>query len=226
MAETVISVQGSASAWHEAERATVSISVAHDGPKREPVFAATRESAATVTAILEDLHGREGGPVTRWSSDRIAVWSDRPWNSEGKQLPPVYHASIGITARFRDPEALAQFIEDLALSPGVTVSLVGWDLTEATRLAATTEVRTQAVADAIAKAEVYARAAGLSRVEVIAIADPGMLGDAGGSGGGAPFERMAFAAQGKAADAGGSPLAFTPDRIEVAAAVDARFRAG
>ena len=86
MDETVISVQGSASAWHEAERATVSISVAHDGPKREPVFAAATAAADRVTAALRELHNPDSGPVTRWSSDRVSVWSERPWNADGKQL--------------------------------------------------------------------------------------------------------------------------------------------
>src|SRR5690606_22550726 len=94
MSETIITVQGSASAWHDAERATVSLQVVHDGPERAPVVEATSRVAADVTAALAAL---ENGAVTRWSSDRVSVSSSRPWNNEGKQLPPVYRAAVFAT---------------------------------------------------------------------------------------------------------------------------------
>ena len=71
---------------------------------------------------------------------------------------------------------------------------------------------------------VYAEAAGLGAPVIVALADPGMLGDAGGGSGGpapAPYERMAFKAQ--AMDAGGAPLSLSPEQIQVAASVDVRF---
>ncbi len=54
-----------------------------------------------------------------------------------------------------------------------------WDLTDATRTSANTEVRSRAVKDAVAKAAVFAQAVGLGSVTAIALADPGMLGDHG-----------------------------------------------
>ena len=84
--------------------------------------------------------------------------------------------------------------------------------------------RRAAVADAVHKAAVYAEAAGLGAPAIVAVADPGMLGDAGGGSSGpapAPYERMAFKAQ--AMDAGGAPLSLSPELIQVAASVDVRF---
>jgi uncharacterized protein YggE len=220
MGGTTITVQGTASSWHDAERATVFLTVAHDGPEREPILRATTTVTDEVSTALRGLHG-DDGPVTRWSADRISVWSQRPWNEQGRQLPLVYHASAAITARFRDSEALATFVERFAAVEGVTISSIEWDLSEETRLAVTTDVRRRAVEDAIAKATEYARAARLTTVEALAIADAGMLGDGQPGGGGMPLERMSFKAA--AADSGGVALAFTPDRIQVAAVVDARF---
>jgi uncharacterized protein YggE len=77
----------------------------------------------------------------------------------------------------------------------------------------------------VQKAATYASAAGLGSPAVIAVADPGMLGD-GGSGGGigpAPYERMAFKAQ--AMDAGGASLNLSPQQIQVSSSVDVRFSA-
>ncbi|WP_395638977.1 SIMPL domain-containing protein [Pseudolysinimonas sp.] len=223
-AETIITVQGTASDWFEAERATVSVTVSHDGPKREPVFAATTAVGAQVTAALNALE--ESGAVTRWSSDRVSVWSNRPWNNEGKQLAPVYYAALSASARFQDFDALSSFVEQFATVTGVTIASIAWDLTEERRLAVTTDIQTRAVQDATVKATTYARAAGLSNVTAVAIADPGMLGDAGSGGGGAmPMARGAGKMMMAMDTQGGSQLTFTPDRIEVSASVDARFLA-
>ncbi|HWH96795.1 MAG TPA: SIMPL domain-containing protein [Pseudolysinimonas sp.] len=220
MTETLITVQGTASEWFDAERGTVNVTVSHDGAKREPVFEATTSVGAQVTAALAEL---EGSAITRWSSDRVSVWSNRPWNNEGKQLAPVYYAALSASARFQDFDALSAFVERFATVTGVTIASITWDLTEERRLAVTSDIQSRAVQDATVKATTYARAAGLSMVTPLAIADPGMLGD--GSAGVGPMARgagkmmMAMDAQ------GGSQLTLTPDRIEISASVDARFRA-
>jgi uncharacterized protein YggE len=223
-AETIITVQGTASDWFDAERATVSVTVSHDGPKREPVFEATTAVGAQVTAALKALE--TGGAITRWSSDRVSVWSNRPWNNEGKQLAPVYYAALSASARFQDFDALSSFVEQFATVTGVAITAIAWDLTEERRLAVTTDIQTRAVQDATVKATTYARAAGFSNVAAVAIADPGMLGD-GSTGGGGPMPMARGAGKMMMAmdTQGGSQLTFTPDRIEVAASVDARYRA-
>jgi Uncharacterized conserved protein len=224
MSDTVITVQGFAADWFDAERATLTVQVSHDGPKREPVFTATTAVAAELAAALKEL---EGSAITRWSSERIRVWSHRPWNNEGKQLAPVYSAAITTTARFRDFDALADVVERFSTTDGVTISGIAWDLTEERRLAVTSEIQARAVEDARVKATTYARAAGLSTVQPVAIADPGMLGDGSGAqpGFGGPQARGAGKMM-MAMDAAPAPeLEFTPDRIEVSALVDARFRA-
>ena len=164
--------------------------------------------------------------MTRWSSDRIRVWSNRPWNNEGKRLAPVYYAALSVTARFQDFDALADLVERFSVVSGVTIAGISWDLTEERRLAATADIQARAVQDATVKATTYARAAGLARVTAVAIADPGMLGDGSGSQPG--FDGPRARGAGKmmmAMDATGPELEFTPDRIEVSASVDARFLA-
>ncbi|MBB5633922.1 hypothetical protein BKA04_002145 [Cryobacterium mesophilum] len=223
MTETTITVQGQHSAFHPAERATVHIAIHFDGPSREPVFAAVNAAAEDVRGRVTALHDGKKGPVTWWSSDSVQVWGDRPWNQEGKQLPVVFHARIGFSAKFSDFDALARFLEDLAARDGVTIGSIEWALTEARKTSVTTEVRSRAVRDAVDKATVYAQSIGLGSVRAVAIADPGMLGDqVGASGGGMQFASSSRAF--KAMDAGGSPeLSLKPEDIEIAAVVDARF---
>lgn len=215
----VITVRVTASEWVDAERADVALRVAVDGAERAPVVARATAAAAEVTGALEPL---TGAAVTRWSSDRIAVWAERPWNADGKQLPPVYHATIGVTARFADVERMAEFVDRFAAVDDITVVGITWDLTEERRTAVTAEVRRAAVRDAAEKASLYADAAGLGAVHPVAVADLGMLGDPDAGAEGAHPKAAMMAMR----DAGGAPaLAFTPDRIEVAAVVDARFAA-
>jgi uncharacterized protein YggE len=147
-----------------------------------------------------------------------------PWNSDGKQLPPVFHAAIDFTAKFKDFEALARWVESAAGIDAVTIGSIQWDLTDSTRTSATSEVRSRAVKDAVAKATVFANSIGLGRVTAIALADPGMLGDPAGSGTSSPvFARVAMKSS---FDGGGaSPLALKPEEIAVTSAVDARFLA-
>lgn len=220
---TVITVQGHFSAWYPAERATVRLAVGFDGPKREEVLASASAAVQTVTDSVKKLHDADAGPVTWWSSDRIRVWAQRPWNNEGKQLAPVHHAAIAISVKFKDFDALADWLAFISTVPGVQVNGIDWTLTEAKRTAVTSEVRSRAVRDAADKARVFAQAIGLGQVSATAIADPGMLGVQGG--GENPAPSMMRAAAFAAPPSGGASFDFTPEDIEVSASVDARFEA-
>lgn len=221
MAETVISVQGQHTAWYAAERATVVVSVTADGPDRDPVFAAATASLDAVRETVTSLHDQTAGPITWWSADAVRVWSERPWNNEGKQLDPVHHAALDLTAKFTDFAALSTWIEAVVAIPGVSVGSIQWALTDSSQTSAVTEVRSRAVKDAVAKASIYAQSIGLGSVTATAIADPGMLGDGGSSAGGPEMLRMAKF--GGAADAMAAGLELKPRQIEVSATVDARF---
>jgi len=226
MSDTIITVQGEYSAWYPAERATASASVHADGPKRDVVFARAVEASDALRNLIESLYDKEAGPVTWWSSESVRVWSERPWNNEGKQLAPVFHAAVDFSAKFKDFEALARWVESAAGIDAVTVGSITWDLTDATRTSATVEVRSRAVKDAVAKASVYAQSIGLGSVTAIALADPGMLGDPSGGAVPAPpmFARGAMKAQFDSSG-GGAQLALKPEEIAVASVVDARFTA-
>jgi hypothetical protein len=187
MTDTVITVHGEHAAWYPAERATAGAGVHTFGPKRDDVFSRAIVASDALRLSIEALHDPDAGPVTWWSSDSVRVWSERPWNNEGKQLAPVFHAAIDFSAKFRDFEALARWVERAAGIDSVTVSSITWDLTEATKTRADHEVREKAVTDAVAKATVFARSLGLQSVTAVALAEPGMLGDPSGAAGGGAF---------------------------------------
>jgi len=219
MTDTVITVRGEFTAWYPAERASVVASIQVDGTARDSVFSRATAAADEVRASIEALHNPSAGPVTWWSSDSVRVWSERPWNHEGKQLDLVYSAAIGYRVKFSDFDALALWVEQVSAVEGGTVSSVSWDLTDATRNAAITEVRSRSVKDAVTKASVFAQSIGLGSVTAVALADPGMLGDQGS----APAPEADFRMMKVGAADSGGALQLKPEEIEVSSLVDARF---
>jgi len=218
MSEVIITVRGENEARVAPERAVAHISVSADGPQRGAVVELI---AALATPVREDLAARKAaGTLTDWSSQRVSVWSDRPWNNEGRQLDLVHHASVELTATFTDFMVLSDWLNEVAERDGLQVGAVEWLLSPETRAHVEREVATAAVAVAVDRATAYAGAIGLTSVAPVEIADLGLL--TGGAEAG-PSPRM-FA---KAAmdSAGGSAIDFQPDDIVVAAAVEARFRA-
>ncbi|MFS0867203.1 SIMPL domain-containing protein [Microbacterium sp. 179-B 1A2 NHS] len=220
MTELIITVRGESEARVAAETAVATLVVAMDGHDRAAVV---EQAAALVDPIRSELAARaEARAIEEWSAQQISVWSDRPWNERGTQLPLVHHASVALTATFTDFAALSEWLSTLAERSGVQVGGVEWQLTPATRLQTERDVATDAVAVAVHRATAYAEAIGKSTVEALEIADVGLL--VGGDAGPQRESRMARAAM--TMDAGGGTLAdFRPEAIVVSAAVEARFRA-
>jgi hypothetical protein len=220
MSETVITVEGVFEHHHPAERGTVRLTAGFQGGDRSSVVSRTTQLQAAIAAEAQQMHDPANGPVTWWSADRLQVWSERPWNNEGKQLPLVHHAGILMEVKFRDFARLADWAERLATADGVTITGIAWALTEVTKARLTNDARHRSVLDATEKATGYARSLGLSTVQPTALADPGMLGDATRPA--ASTDAVAMSRSMKAgADAGGLDL--KPEHITIEARVHARF---
>jgi uncharacterized protein YggE len=223
MSATIISVAASADTHHTPERATVQLTLEFEGPERQPVFEKTRELHAAMSESLRALHDPIADAVTRWSADQVSVWGQRPWSQDGAQLPPVYHATTTVRARFRDFSELATWLDSVAFRDGVTVASVEWSLTSSTRSRLQADAQKTAIVTARSKAQSYAEALGLSNLRPIAVADPGMLGDDTGAGTGMGVAR--FAAHEMAKSSGGGPLDLTPADVVISASIEARFAA-
>ncbi len=224
MAEVVITVRGSSSSTHRPERATVHLSVEVEEATKDAAYRGASRTATEISEHVERLCDAERGPVTQWSSDQVRVWSDRPWDKNGRQQQEVHHAGVDFRVSFSDFDALARWLDVVVPMAGVTLGGLGWSLTDE-RLAELGEAaRAAAVRDARDRAQSYARSLGLGEVRASAIADPGMLDGTGAASGGAQPHIM-YASQ-AGMPAGASRLSFTPDQITVGCAVDARFVVG
>ena len=217
---TEITVRGSFSAFERPERGTVHATIAYEGPVMEPVYGRVARDLDAVKASIAPMDDKDNGAVTWWSADQLRTWSNRPWHKDGKQLPLIHHASVGLEVKFRDFSALSRWVgEHVANTEGFRVAHVEWALTAKRREALEKEVRTRAVRDAVTRAQAYADALGLGQVRPVAIADAGMLGTRTESGPSAAYMR--------AAAVGGAPdVELVPEHIEVSAEVDARFVVG
>jgi uncharacterized protein YggE len=222
MSEVVITVRGEHEARVAPEEGVVRISVRAEGPERGAVV---ERISALAEPLRTDLSARqERGGLREWSSQRVAVWANRPWNAEGKQLSLVHYASVEISAVFTDFAALSWWVTDISERDGVQIDAVEWRLTRETAKQAEADVATVAVRVAVERATAYARAIGLSSVAPLEVADLGLLGR-GDPGSPAPMARM-IKAESFAADMGGGPaVEFQPEDIIVSAAVEARFTA-
>ncbi|MDH6196454.1 hypothetical protein M2272_003097 [Mycobacterium frederiksbergense] len=221
---TDIIVRGSFSVFQPAERGTVHATISYEGPAIEPVYDRVVRDLDAVKASIQPLHNPDAGPITWWSTQQLRTWANRPWNNEGKQLPLVHHASVGIEVKFRDFTALSRWVGGHVVNTGgFALSRIEWALTAKHRDELIADVHTRAVQDAVVRAQRYADALNLGPVRPVAIADEGMLGHASD---GSVSARMMHAMS-VAGGVGGAPEAeLAPADIEVSVAVDARFVAG
>ena len=223
---TEFTVRGSSSAFQRPERGTVHVTLSFEGPQPQPVHDRVVADLEAVKASVKVLHDPNRGPVTWWSTKNVRTWAQRPWNQDGKQLPLVHHASVGVEVKFRDFSALGRWVsQHVSSTQGFSLDGVVWALTESNRQDLERAVRTRAVQDAARRAQEYADALDLGPVRPVAVADAGMLGNGLHVAGGAPagaYARMAAAKD----SSGGAELELSPEDIEVSAEVDARFVAG
>ncbi len=218
MTDLILTVQGTARAELDPERATLRFTVAADGPDRAPVVDAVTASLAAASEVIGSRH--KAGAIVDWSVDQLSVTAQRPWTNDGTQAPLVHRASASGRAVLETAAAAAELVDTLAADSAVTIDSLEWSLTDASLARAQSDVRTHAVADALGKAEVLAAAVGRTSVDAVALADPGMLDGSGGGVGPQPRFEKAMA---MSMDAGGTGFSLRPQPIVIDVAVDGRF---
>lgn len=223
MSDVVITVRGEHETRIAPERAIAHLTIRTEGHDRGTVV---ERMAALTEPVRDDLASRKSdGSVAEWTSQRVSVWSERPWNNEGKRLAPVHYASVDVAATFTDFGVLSWWVGEVAEREGVQLGWIEWKLTPETRAATERSVATAAVGVAVERATSYAGALGLANVTALEIADVGLLTHQARPEA-APAPVMLMAKSSFAADAGGAPtVRLQPEDIVISAAVEARFAA-
>ena len=223
MTGVLITVNGSAEEFHPPQRGTATVRIGFEGPAKEPVRQRTVELAGTFTADVQNLLNPQAGPVTWYSQEAVSTWSEKPWNKDGKQLPPGFHAQIALEVKFSDLVVLAGWVDHWASVEGVTLAVeIEWTLTEMSKREATARVKANAVRAARDKAQAYADSLELGPVAARQLADTGMLGQTP-QGVVAVASNTGFSARGGPGGESAGPAAIAPQDVRVAAAVDAQF---
>lgn len=220
MSEVIITVRGEHETRVAPEEAVAHLSVRAESSERGAVV----EKMSTLTAPLrDDLAARKlAGGVADWSSQRVSIWANRPWNNEGKQLALVHYGSVEVTATFTDIAALSWWISEVSERDGVQIDGVTWRLTPDSARLTEAAVAAQAVRVAVERATAYAAALGLTDVTALEIADLGLLTHGAPESVASPKMMRAMAMD---AVGGGPALDFQPEDIVIRAGVEARFSA-
>ncbi len=216
---TIIAVTGRAEERIEPELGAVSLTVGTSGAGRESILRSVGEAHERLLAEVRELEA--SGALESWSAGQLRVWSHRPWNAEGRQLPLVHQANADVEVVFRDLEALGAWVGTASGAQHVSVGGIDWRLTDATRDRVQEAAQRGAVADAVRKAAVYAEALGLGTPAPVELADHGMLSEQP-----APLMHKATMVRAMALDGGVGPTTeFAPAKLVIEASVDARFTA-
>ncbi|MCU1473513.1 SIMPL domain-containing protein [Amnibacterium sp.] len=209
-----ISVHGSASRFLPAERGTIEVAIALE-----------HEDRATAMQQVAGLHERfvadaksfvHAGAATWWGSDQVRARAERRYVKDSDAHRTVQVASAEVRVKFRDFPALSEWFEHAGAVPGVAIGGIEWTLTEEHRSQEERDVRVQAVADAVQRAEAYAEAIGGTGVTLQQLWEPGLRPHSGGAVEGAYVTAMAVAGS-------RSSIELRPDDIEISAAVTADF---
>ena len=128
---TVIAVRGNAEERIDPELGAVSLSVGVSESQRDLAVARTTEAHEQLIAAIRELEA--SGALDTWSAGQLRVWSHRPWNAEGKQLPMVHQTSAEIEVIFTDLEKLGEWVSRVSIGSSVALGGIDWRLTDATR---------------------------------------------------------------------------------------------
>ncbi|MDF9715593.1 SIMPL domain-containing protein [Nocardioides sp. ChNu-153] len=216
MTQVEITVEGVAHAAVPPDRATVHARVRRTGPDGAQVHAEVARAAEQVVALLP-----ADGPVRSRSVDAVVSGREDRWEREGRGAgdAPVRYALVAIRVELDDAAALARWVARASDVDGFEVAHVAWTLVPEHRAEVLARLRRAAVADARDRAEGYAAAAGLGTPRFAALADAGLLDQAG--------ERGAWRAMSSVPGAGPgfAQAPVSPAPVELTVRVHARFTA-
>lgn len=164
-----ITVSGQGSVASRPDMATLTMGVTEEAKEARDAMRLTSESVAKILARLDELGIAKADVQTR----RLTlnpVWSGRRTSDETPRITG-FVASNSISVRIRDLPKLGEVLDQILSEGANDFSGLQFGLEDPDPVV--NAAREAAVADARAKAELYARAAGVTLGDVISIAEQG-----------------------------------------------------
>jgi uncharacterized protein len=181
-----VTVTGSASASAVPDRASLSLGVQSRRPTAQSAMAVVDERAATLVGALRDAGARDGDLRTTG----LSLWFDQG----EREHVASYTVSVAVPA-----DDVARFVDAAAEVAGDELTMNGVSFSVGDPGSVLAPLRELAVADARAKAEALATAAGCELGRVVAIVE-------GGGGGAVPMPKGALRAMAAPIEAGSETL--------------------
>jgi uncharacterized protein YggE len=155
-----------------------------DGGITSEAKTAREASEANNTAMGKVLLALKGAGIEAKDvqTSRLSLQPQSPPNRTGPATIASYRASNRVTVRLRDVTKVASVIDTLVGAGANEIGGINFVVTQASKLL--DEAREQAIADARRKAEIYARAAGVTLGAPLSISEQGAPGPM-------PFRKMA-----------------------------------
>jgi len=175
---SVISVTGEATVSVPPDQAQI------DGGVTSEAKTAREASDANNTAMGKVLLALKGAGIEEKDvqTSRLSLQPQSAPNRPGPSAIVSYRASNRVTVRLRDVTKVANVIDTLVGAGANEIGGINFVVTQASKLL--DEAREQAIADARRKAEIYAKAAGVTLGAPLSIAEQGSPGPI-------PFRKMA-----------------------------------
>ncbi|MCH2249230.1 MAG: SIMPL domain-containing protein [Cognatishimia sp.] len=162
-----IVVQGQGSVEQAPDMATITLGSQFAAKQADDALDQVSEATATVLATLAEL-GVESKDVQTSGLYLNPVWDDS-YNRHGGRNIRGYSAGNTVHIRVRDLDKLGGLLDQVVEEGANTFNGLSFGLQDSTD--AKNEARRRAVADARAKAELYAEAAGVSLGKIIELTD-------------------------------------------------------
>lgn len=162
-----IVVQGRGSVEQAPDMATITLGSQFAARTAEDALDQVSESTGTVLETLTDL-GVEPRDIQTSGLYLNPVWDDS-YNKHGTRRIRGYSAGNTVHIRVRDLDALGSLLDQVVRDGANTFNGLSFSLQDATD--AQNEARRRAVADARAKAQLYAEAAGVGLGAIVELTD-------------------------------------------------------
>ncbi|GLI78257.1 hypothetical protein PoHVEF18_006566 [Penicillium ochrochloron] len=159
-----IHVNGESSITRLAEQGTLRLTVESEGPDLETVSKNVLTRSNSLSDLFKTLSPKNTSDtataVTKFASTFLRTRNYTPHDKDNKPLPKVYQASMSLSVIFRDITKLSEVVGQLVSYSNVEISAIDWSLSEETQKNLRSQMRKEAIADAVGKAGDYAGVVG------------------------------------------------------------------
>ncbi|KAJ5970612.1 uncharacterized protein N7479_000530 [Penicillium vulpinum] len=174
-----IKVCGESSITRLAEEGALRLTVESEGSDLDSVSKEVISRSNELSELFKALSPKTNtgtatanAAVTKFASTFLRTRNYTPYDKDNKLLPKVYQASMSLSIVFRDITKLSQVVGQLVAYSNVEISSIDWSLSEATQKTLRSQMRREAIRDAVTKANDYAEEVG-RQVYPVEIVDGG-----------------------------------------------------